>query len=918
MISLDAERWRRIDALFAETLERAVSERMSFLRTACGDDTELFRQVEELLKLEADAGATLGESVDGYAQALVAQIDWPAHDDGLPPGSIVGSYQIDRVIGQGGMGKVYRASRADGAFDMAVALKVVKRGMDTDEVLARFRHERRLLAGLQHPNIARVIDAGAVDDGRPFLVLEYIDGLRIDDYCDAQRLGINERLRLFQTICSAVHFAHRNLVVHRDIKPSNILVTGDGVVKLLDFGIAKLLNSAASGLLDEDGTTTDAPITRTQLRRLTPEYASPEQLRGEVVSTASDVFQLGLLLYDLLAGIRPERDPEKSPPSPSALINRLKGDPERLALIAFQRRTTPEQFIRALKGDLDTIAAAAVHPDVERRPASAQALSDDIDNYLNGYPVIARGDGAWYRIGKFVRRHRVQVATVAGVVLILAGLGFFHTASVKSERDRAESQAARSAAAMTFMESLFREADPVRTMGDTLNVFDLLDSGRRRLVDANLQPDVQAFTERLIGNLYLKLGDYAAAEPLLTRGAAFFGGTEFTPDYVGALLDLGYLHLFTGDHERADSLFRAAVEAAPRDRFNSHNLTLRAQQHYGAALERMGRYGEAKDVLTGVIREAQSDAAEEILADARMALATVHMNEGDYESAEAMLTDVLAWRRSPSARDPIALADVLNNLGNLYVDTGDFDRAEPLLTESLERRLRIYGASHPAISESYNNLALVPHGRGDLAGADSLLQLSLDIVASVAGRMNRDYGMTLNNLAWMRMEMGRLDEAERDFREALHVMETASGPVSPDAALLLGNVGLILKQQGRLRDAAAFLRRAAEVRTEIHGRENMHVAWRIFALADVLLELGDVAEAVELHRESVDIRRTLRGDHHFDTGRGLAGLGRALAASGNSAEAESVLTDAHAILLETVGPDHHETMHAAEILAQLR
>lgn len=910
MKSLEAERWRRIDALFAEALEREVSERRHFLRDACGDDTELFRQVEELLRLEADAGATLGESVDGYAQALVAQIDWAAPDDGLPPGSIVGSYQIDSVIGQGGMGKVYRASRADGAFDLAVALKVVKRGMDTDEVLARFRHERRLLAGLQHPNIARVIDAGAVDDGRPFLVLEYIDGLRIDDYCDTHRLGINERLRLFKTICSAVHFAHRNLVVHRDIKPSNILVTEDGVVKLLDFGIAKLL--------DEAGTTTDAPITRTQLRRLTPEYASPEQLRGEVVSTASDVFQLGLLLYDLLVGVRPGRDPEKSPPSPSALINRLKDDPERLALIALQRRTTPEQFIRTLKGDLDTIAVASVHPEVERRPASAQALSDDVDNYLNGYPVIARGESAWYRIGKFVRRHRVQVATVAGVALILAGLGFFHTASVKSERDRAASQAARSAAAMAFMESLFREADPVRTMGDTLNVFDLLDSGRRQLVDANLQPDVQAFTERLIGNLYLKLGDYAAAEPLLTRGAAFFGGTEFTSDYVGALLDLGYLHLFTGDHERADSLFRAALEAAPRDRFGADNLTLQTRQHYGAALERMGRYGEAKDVLTRVIREAQSAAAEEILADARMALATVHMNEGDYEPAEAMLTEVLAWRRSPLARDPIALADVINNLGNLYVDTGDFDRAEPLLVESLERRMRIYGASHPVVSESYNNLALVPHGRGDFASADSLLQLSLDIVASVAGRMNRDYGMTLNNLAWIRMEMGRLDEAERDFREALHVMETASGPVSPDAALLLGNVGLILKQQGRLRDASTFLRRAAEVRREIHGRENMHVAWRLFALADVLLELGDVAEAVELHRESVDIRRTIRGDHHFDTGRGLAGLGRALAASGRSAEAESVLTEAHAILLETVGADHPETVHAAEVRAQLR
>ena len=912
MKGLDAGRWRRIDTLFGEALDREESERISFLRDACGDDTELFRQVEELLRLEADASTTLGESVDGFVQDLVADLEWgDEFGDGLPPGTIVGSYRIDGVVGQGGMGKVYRASRADGAFDLAVALKVVKRGMDTDEVLSRFRHERRLLAGLQHPNIARVLDAGVVDDGRPFLVLEFVEGLRIDEYCDTHRLSENARLRLFQTMCSAVHYAHRNLVVHRDLKPSNILVTADGRVKLLDFGIAKLLHA--------DGTT-EAPLTRTQLRRLTPEYASPEQLRGEAAGTASDVYQLGLLLYELLAGLRPERNPTKLPAAPSALISRLRGEAERVESIAHVRQTTPEQLVKRLKGDLDTIAASAVHPDIDRRPASAQALSDDIDNYLNGFPVVARGESAWYRIGKFVRRHRVPVSSVAAVLLILAGLGFFHTATIKTERDRAEAQSARSAAAMAFMESLFRDADPARTMGDTLNVFNLLDRGRRQIEDADLPPGVRAFTERLIGNLYLKLGDYGAAEPLLTRGAAFFGGSEFTADYVRALLDLGYLHISTGDHERAESSFLSARDAATGSRFDAHNLTLLAGQEYGAALERMGRYGEAKEVLQGVIEAAANPTgdANEILADARMALATVHMNEADYAAAEEMLTDVLAWRRSAAASDAVALADVINNLGNLYVDIGDYDRAEPLLEESLERRQRMFGTFHPAISESYNNLALVPHGRGDYARADSLLQLSLEIVAAVAGRTNRDYGMTLNNLAWMRMEMGRIEEAERDFREALDVMETASGRVSPDAALLLGNVGLILWRQGRLREAEPFLRRAVDVRAEVHGRESMHVAWRLHALAEVLTELGDVTEALELHRESVAIRRSLRGDAHFDTGRGLVGLGHTLIGAGHASEAEAVLAEAHAILLEAVGEDHPETVRAAEGLASLR
>ena len=420
---MTSERWQKIKAVLEDALEREAPERTAFLDAACQGDDELRGEVEALLASEAEAGDFIETPIFRLRLSDTAP---------LAEGQRVGAYRIVREIGRGGMGSVYLAERADEAYRQKVALKVLRRGMDTDEIVRRFRSERQILANLKHENIAMLLDGGAVEDGRPFLVMEHVEGRPLDEYCDARKLSTRERLELFRKVCSAVHLAHQNLVVHRDLKPGNILVTADGVPKLLDFGIAKIVDP------DQQST-----LTRADLRPMTPEYASPEQVRGDAITTASDIYSLGVLLYHLLTGHSPyrpaTRDPmslakaicETEPPRPSSVINKIE---EVKRPDGSARQVTPESVSqvrdgdagalrRHLAGDLDTIVLKAMQKDPQRRYASVDQLSNDIARHLDGLPVIAQKDTLRYRMGKFVGRHKVGVSLAAVLALLIVGAG---------------------------------------------------------------------------------------------------------------------------------------------------------------------------------------------------------------------------------------------------------------------------------------------------------------------------------------------------------------------------------------------------------------------------------------------------------------------------------------------------------------
>ena len=524
------DRWRQVNRVLDIALELPPEERKAFLNHACVGDPSLSVDVERLLHACDRAEHFLEQPAPMFAvsllEDLVADTETPSDVD-----IQVGPYRLVRELGHGGMGAVYLAERADDQFRQRVALKLIRRGMDSQGI-RRFMEERQILASLSHPSIARLLDGGITDDRLPYFAMEYVDGTPIDRYCDARRLSIVARLALFVGVCQTVQYAHRNLVVHRDLKPSNILVTADGQVKLLDFGIAKLLTSQEA----------TAGLTQPGLRLMTPQYASPEQVRGDSISTASDVYALGVLLYELLTGHYPYgrvsslHDIEhavlqQQPVLPSAAVRRILerdagSNPVTPALVSHARHCSVEKLVRALRGDLDTIILRAMSKEPERRYSTAEQLAEDIGRHLAGRPVTARRDTRRYRIQKFVQRHRFSVAAAGAFIVLL--VVFSVITAVQSVRIRAQAERLtlerNNAQHVTrFLTEMFNLSNPIEGKGHALRAREVLDSGAARIErELKNQPAVQAQLMTTVGEAYHGLGLYrsrAAAVDFSTRAA---------------------------------------------------------------------------------------------------------------------------------------------------------------------------------------------------------------------------------------------------------------------------------------------------------------------------------------------------------------------------------------------------------------
>lgn len=898
------DRWQQIQALFFALVDLPPEAQQARLEALQAQDPLLAEELQALLL------------ADSQTLPLLDDTPWfgVTSDDPLP--ERLGTYRPIRLLGQGGMGLVYLAERADGAFEQQVALKVVRPDLLDRTFIRRFLQERQILAQLNHPGIARLLDGGALPDGRPFLAMEYVDGTPIDRYCDDHRLSIAARIRLFDQVLEAVAYAHRHLVVHRDLKPSNILVTdqeGKPRIKLLDFGIARLLDAETPTL------------TRTEQRLFTPAYAAPEQLSGRPITTATDVYALGTVLYRLLTGHLPFEGPlpqlvaqilEREPERASRIVTRPAPDDDGVPVppevLAARRNTSPERLRRQLRGDLEAILRKALQKDPGDRYASAEALREDLQRYLQQQPVQARRGTTGYRMRRFVQRHRQGVLLTAGSLVLLVLLVFYHLDRLARERDLARQEAARAEAALAFMESLFEGADPDVAGGDTLTAFELLERGARQLRHpGTMPPAVAAQTAHTLGTLFLKLGAYDRAAQWLTTALAHWDQVSSTVSGRAAtLIQLGHLATRQGYYARADSFFTAAL-ALPGTPLEQAARRV----DYGEALTERQRYRQADSFLHAALNllSAFSDStAEALRVNAWFALGTIAMNEANFAEAESLLLRVRAWNETHLGRHHHYTIAVLNNLGNLYVDRYQYGKADTLLSEVLARRTALFGPDHPLTGEALNNLALVAFVLGDYDRADSLLRRSLVLAERHVGHVHRDVGMTLSNLGWVALRRGNLQEAEALFREALAIMEQASGPVSADAALVLGNVGFALHQQGRPAEAVPFFQRALDVRRQVHGDSSLHVAWRLYALAEALRDLGRYEEAEAAHRESVALRRLHFPEGDFEVARGLDGLARVLIDRGNYAEALETLEEARPIYRAHYGDPLHPSVWALE------
>jgi serine/threonine-protein kinase len=724
------ERWARVHEALQATLDLDPSARAAHLAAIGREDSALRDEVESLLSSMTEPGRF---------DALVRQFVTVSGEENIP--DRIGAWRPIRLLARGGMGAVYVGERADGAYDQRVAIKLLPAGTRAD-LHSRFIAERRILARLHHPNIARLIDGGTTGNGLPFLVLEYVEGEPLTTWCDRHALSLESRLRLFLDVCAAVSWAHANLIVHRDIKPANVLVeaAGDGGeprVKLLDFGIAKLL---------DDEPFDDAPATRADLRLLTPDYAAPEQVRGEAVTTATDVYQLGVLLYELLAGRRPHRFASrtlesiereicgKDPARPGVAFDQAREDgvPDGVAT-ARARSTTPKRLARSLAGDLDTIVMHALAKEPARRYASVEAFAADVRRHQDGLPVRARPDSLTYRTGKFVRRNRAAVlagTAIASLLIVLVGSTIVQNGRIQAERDRAEQAAG-------FLADLFGDLEPAQARGSAVDPREILDRATARVsIEMSDDPLLQAELFDVLGRVYQMRGFFAEAEPLL-RNALALRERELPADH-GDVADSRYtLADLLGEMDRqaeAEPLLAAAA-AVLRDRLgDGHQRVAEIEVWQAIARRDAGDFAVADSIIAAAIDKLRSTDADPLeLSTALLYAGRIRIERGQPRAAAQPMQEALDIRIGLMGREHPTVANALDGIGELKQALGDWSGAEAMFREALAIRRTLFPPDHADIGVSYENIGIALHGQERNAEAAAMLDSALAVLEPAFG-----------------------------------------------------------------------------------------------------------------------------------------------------------------------------------------
>jgi serine/threonine-protein kinase len=791
-----SERWARVKELFEAAADLTSNERTALLRKECDGDAALRRDVESLLDSDAQT--------DGFIEQPVLEMPrdlFPEPPDESLVGRQFGAYQIIREIGRGGSGAVYLAARADDEYRKEVAIKLIRRGLDTEDILRRFRNERQILAQLDHPNIARLIDGGTTDDGLPYFVMEYVNGQPIGAYCNAHSLSTTDRLNIFRKVCAAVTYAHQNLVIHRDLKPSNILVAADGEPKLLDFGIAKLLGPEEEALAQ----------TIAGQGVMTPEYASPEQIKGERITTASDIYSLGVLLYELLTGRRPYRLKTRTPEEISRAITIQ--EPERPSS-AVTKVDHPQSSIlnpRSLRGDLDNIVLMAMRKDPARRYASVGQFSEDIRRHLAGLPVVARKDTVSYRAGKFVNRHRIGVAAAALILLSLVG-GIIATLI---QVQTAHRERARAEAINIFLGRTLNASNPDRNSKGQPTVQDILQDASRRLATDELsdQPEVQAELQRIIGESYLSLGQYDLAEQNLT--AALETQTRVSgEDGIAALrtsVSLASLWAAAkGDYAKANKFYLAKL---PLLRAEQKKGNLSAD-YLAAALNGFALLRRAQ----GDSREAEKLLREELtllpyvsserknnMGIAQAVLALTLADQGKFDEAIKVVREKIAAIRETRTEASSELAANLTGLGSFLLENGQTRESLEALREAEGIYRKLYGDANLQLGDNLRLQAQALFSEAKHPEAEARITETLKIYRGATNPKFINYATALMVEGLIFSQTARIDEAEKLLREAVRIRSENMPETHFLRATANGALGEFLTAQARFPEAEPFL-----------------------------------------------------------------------------------------------------------------
>jgi serine/threonine protein kinase/tetratricopeptide (TPR) repeat protein len=879
---IDRAQWEKIQSVFGQVMDSSPDERAAALAASCRDDPALRKSVEALLAADKTAQDPLVLTIGAAAESLLQE-----HQDRLL-GKRVGPYRVVSILGHGGMSTVYRGERDDAQYHQTVAIKVLHHSSLHPRLRSRLHSERHILATLDHPAIARLIDSGDLEDGTPYLVMEHVAGESIGEYCDRRMLPVRDRLELFLQVCTAVQYAHRNLVVHRDIKSSNIFITVDGQVKLLDFGIAKLLAP--------ESLSHTLPVTRLQERVLTPENAAPEQVLGRPITTATDIYSLGVLLYQMLTGRSPYRllsysqlqleraicmdDPVR--PSQVAVSKPSQEEDGERVRIAERRRLSPQRLRLALSGDLDAIIGMAMRKEPDRRYHSVDAMADDIHRHLHGRPVRAR-QGDWrYYAAKFLRRHTLGAFVVSAVIVGLAAItGMTLWQNHRIELARLQTERERNVAqnvSAFLVDDVFSQADPFTAQGHEPSARDLLDRGARQILEnAKLQPEVRAQLLESIGQAYRRLGLSDRAAQMFEHAVTI--RREEQPqdahrtavtlaNWAQALTDGGYL-------VSAEAYLRQALELSKGGDSSPSIETA----------DILGQFGQFK-------LSAKSDP----------------------QGASEDFREALGIYRAVLGRQNLRVASSLNNLASAAVWMGDYRKAEGYQREAIGILQSTVGRNHPDHAAALETLGVILTELGSYRESEQLLNEALDIDRTVFGEGNQ-------RIAGVQLHLGTLYDREGDLPRALAATQNAVTIASAKlgethylTGYYLDSLATLYLKAGDLPSAERAARQALSVYAQSLPARHLYVAAARQLLGDILVQRGSAGAADAELRAAVDINAALAGSDSWRTARAQASLAWALIQRDRSAEGLPMLIAAQRHLAQTLGAHHPATEWATKRL----
>lgn len=836
--------WENVEHIIDKALELPAEQRKTFIEKRCGKNDALKREVTELLDSIFESEGWL-ENPGSYKEDLYSEIAGDlsdTHSRDLLIGKQVGSYTIREKIGEGGMGNVYLAERTKDEFEHRVAVKIIRSGFASENNIQRFKREQKILAGMNHPGIARLFDGGVTNEGYPYIIMEYIDGIPIDEYCRENNCSLHKKLELFSQVLEAVQHAHENLVIHRDLKPGNILITRNGDVKILDFGISKLLDDDADDL-----------ITQTGSRLLTLKYAAPEQIRQENITTSTDLYALGIVLYQLLLHKEPFDFDDlttyqteqvilyETPPLPSS-------------------RAESKKMAKKLTGDLDAIVMKSIRKEPEHRYRTANEFLDDLSNFQQGLPVSAHDDSFNYRFNKFLKRHKRSVTVAAAIVLIIVGLSGFYTWQISKERTQAMLEAQKAENVKNLLVELFEGNDPITGDAESVTLPQLLETGTEKILNKNLESSVKIELLLTLATIHQNITQFEKAKNLaeesLELARQHFG--EHSVEAAESYIHLGGLEHDLGNYKEGKEHFLMAKQILDENSERSIPLYAKLYDHMGHAEEQLGNYEASQDYFSQALQviEHQSEIDSSLYIRTLKNLSRgFYRNDNDQKGDSLLLLALNASKHFHGEQD-VNTASILGDLGMYKMTRAEYEEARNYYNQSLEIKEAVYGEEgHPNYTATLTNLAVLEKQLKNFSVAESLFIKTMQIDEKMFGSDHPYVAMSKSHLAGIYMETGNLEKSRKFREEAMEIYLDSYGPDHYYLAAMYLNYGKLLSLQGEYEKAENYFKRSESVYKgyESTGKDNF---------AKLYFEWGKNDYRMNQYQSAVDHFETAAD--HFD------------------------------------------------------